>query len=126
MKILFPDEIECLMGLQPTKLHPLEILGYDCSSEGARRFRAEQPSFLPQVVAHVQGSLAKIGGFPRAYLPGEYECRTFIQADGAGFRVSYMVEAGCSLEKRMLTDPMSDFQAARDYVLRVVNADYVF
>jgi hypothetical protein len=78
MKTLSPDEIECLVGARPSSAHPLDILGYGYTSEGARRFRAEKPDFLPQIVAHVESVLVEGGVFPEGANPDNPGFGTFI------------------------------------------------
>ena len=125
MKTLSPDEIECLLGIRATNDHPLDILGYGYSSEGARRFRTEQPDFLPQIAAYVQSVLLREGIFPKGTNPGDPGWRTFIRADGASFRISSMEEIGFSRYERIFTDAMPETEGIREYIRRVANPDYV-
>jgi hypothetical protein len=125
MKILTPDEIECLLGLKSTGLHPLDILGYGYSSEGVRKFRAEQPDFFPQIAAHVQAALNKTRIFPADTNPDDPGYRTFIHAEGAAFKVNSAEEVGLSRFARISTGPLSEADALQKYIERVVNPDYV-
>ncbi|HWQ92537.1 MAG TPA: hypothetical protein VN673_12765 [Clostridia bacterium] len=125
MKTLSPDDIECLLGVRACKEHPLDVLGYGYTSEGARRFRTEQPDVLPQLEAYVQGVLRAEGIFPKGTNPDDAGYRTFIFADGGSFRVSSMEETGFSRFERMLSSPASEAEAVRDYIRRVANPDYV-
>jgi hypothetical protein len=68
VSLRYQDVLE-LLGCAKSDRHPLEILGYDYSTRGARRFRAEQPDFVPQVCQLIQMSLDETGSFPRK--PGE-------------------------------------------------------
>jgi hypothetical protein len=61
MKTLSTEDIEFLLGVRASELHPLDILGYGYTSEGARRFRDEHPDFVPQIIAHVQSVLRTAG-----------------------------------------------------------------
>ena len=125
MKILSSDEIDCLLGIRATGAHPLDILGYGYSSDGADRFRAEKPDFLPQIVAQVRTVLARDGIFPAQTNPVDAGCRTFIRADGALFRISSMEEVGLSRFERITTDPMPEAEAIHEYIRKVANPDYV-
>src|ERR1019366_7534227 len=106
MKTLSPDDIECLLGVRACKEHPLDILGYGDTSEGARRFRTEHPDVLPQLEAYVRSVLRAEGIFPKGTNPEDAGYRTFIVADGGSFRVSSMEELGFSRYARMLSSPM--------------------
>ena len=125
MKTLSPDEIDCLLGIQATDAHPLDILGYGYSSDGARRFRAEKADFLPQIVAHVRSVLTREGIFPAQTNPEDAGYRTFIRADGIFFRISSMEEIGFSRFDRITTGPMPEAEAIHKYIRRVTNPDYV-
>jgi hypothetical protein len=125
MKTLSTDEIECLLGVRPSDAHPLDILGYGYSSDGARRFRAEQPDFLPQIVAHVQSVLRTADIFPRDTDPASAGFRTFIRREGALFTISSLEEVGFSRFQRITTKPQSETSAIREYIRRVANPDYV-
>jgi hypothetical protein len=125
MKTLSPEDIECLLGVRACKRHPLEILGYGYTSEGAERFRNEQPDVLPELEAHVQNVLRAEGIFPKGTNPSEAGYWTFILAGEGSFRVSSMEEVGLSRFERILSNPMSEAEAIRQYIRRVVNPDYV-
>ncbi len=125
MKLLSPNEIECLLGVQASTVHPLDILGYGYTSEGARRFRAEQPDFLPQIVAYVRSVLGREGIFPQDADPGDAGYRTFLKADGLSFRISRMVEVGFSRYERISTDLLSETEAINGYIREVANPDYI-
>lgn len=125
MKTLSADEIECLLGIRASNVHPLDILGYGYTSEGARRFRAEQPDFLPQIVAYVQSVLKREGIFPKGTDPSNPGYITYLQADGLAFRISKMVEAGFSRFERIATDPISETEAIKEYIREVANPDYI-
>ena len=125
VKNLSSDEIECLLGIRATDAHPLDILGYGYSSEGTRRFRTENPDFLPQIVAHVRSVLAKAGIFPAQTNPTDPGYRTFIQADGSLFRVSSVEEIGFGQLDRIVTDAMPETEAIHEYIRQVANPDYV-
>ncbi len=64
MVSLSEQDVLELLGYAGSQRHPLEILGYECSSRGARRFREEQPDFVPQVCQLIQASLEHTGSFP--------------------------------------------------------------
>lgn len=125
MKTLSPDEIECLVGARPSSVHPLDILGYGHTSEGARRFREEQPDYLPQIVAYVQSVLGRGSVFPEDTNPDDPGFGTFIYGDGQSFRVSSMEEIGVARCERISTGPLSAIEAIHVYLRRVANPDYV-
>lgn len=125
MKTLAPDEIEVLLGLRPSHDHPLEILGYGYSSEGARSFRAERPNFLPQVVAYVQRVLAEAHLFPQGIDRDNPGTRTFIYGDGVLFRVSSVEEVGIGRYERISTGPLSEMEAVQAFIRKVANPDYI-
>ena len=125
MKALSPDEIEFLLGVRVSNEHPLDILGYGYTSEGSRRFRAEQPDFLPQIAAYVRTVLLREGIFPKGTNPGDPGFSTFIRADGPSFRVSSMEEIGVCRYERMSSNPMTEAEAIHEYIRRVANPDYV-
>jgi len=125
MKTLAPEEIECLVGAKHSDLHPLDILGYGFTSEGARRFRAEQPRFLPQIVAYIQSVLVRASIFPEQTNPDDPGIKPFIYADGSSFKISMMVEAGVGRFERICTGPLPETEAIQKYVRTAVNTDYV-
>lgn len=125
MKTLSTDEIDCLLGVHASNAHPLDILGYGYTSEGARRFRAERPDFLPQIAAHVQSILQAAGIFPKDTNPDDAGFRTFIRRAGASFTISSVEEIGLNRYERITSKPMSETAAIRQYIRQVVNPDYV-
>jgi hypothetical protein len=116
MKTLSPEDIERLVGARPSSDHPLEILGYGFTSDGVRRFRAEQPDYLPQIVAHIRSVLIRAGIFPEGTNPDDAGFRTFIYSDGAHFRVSSTEEVGMGRYKRISTGPLPETDAINKYV----------
>jgi hypothetical protein len=62
--LTYQDVLE-LLRYAASDRHPLEILGYDCSTRGARQFRQDRPDFVPQVCKLIQTSLEEAGSFPR-------------------------------------------------------------
>jgi hypothetical protein len=62
--LTYQDILELLLYADSDR-HPLEILGYDCSTRGARQFRQDRPDFVPQVCQLIQTSLEEAGSFPR-------------------------------------------------------------
>jgi len=60
----YQDVLE-LLRYAASDRHPLEILGYDCSTGGARQFRRDRPDYVPQVSKLIQSSLEESGSFPR-------------------------------------------------------------
>ena len=125
MKTLTPEDIEALLGIRASKEHPLDILGYGDTSEGSRRFHAEQPDFVPQVEAYVRKVLREGGIFPKGTKPEDAGYATFIQAEGSLYRVSRMEEVGFSRYERISSEPMSEAEAVCAYIRRVANPDYV-
>ena len=125
MKTLAPGEIEALLGVRHSHDHPLDILGYGFTSEGARRLRAERPDFLPQIVAYMQGVLATAGVFPEGAKRDNPEMTTFVYRDGASFKVSSTEEAGIGRYERVSTGPLSEMEALHAFIRRVTNPDYV-
>ncbi len=125
MKTLSPDEIECLVGARPSNVHPLDMLGYGYTSEGTRRFRAEKPDFLPQIVAHLQSVLVRVGVFPEGINRDDPGFKTFIYTDGTSFRISSMAEVGVSRYERVSTGPLSETEATHEYIRKVANPDYI-
>jgi hypothetical protein len=125
MKTLSPDDIDCLLGIRACDDHPLDILGYGYSSEGARRFRSEQPDFLPQIVAYIQNVLMKEGIFPKQTNLSDPGFKTFIQSDRGLFRVSSVEEVGFSKLERIVTNRLPAIEAIQVYIRKVTNPDYV-
>ena len=125
MKTLSTEDIECLLGVRATDQHPLDILGYGYTSEGARRFRAERPDFIPQIVAHVQRALQSGGVFRPDIDVRDAGWRTFIRGDGDAFTVSSMEEIGLSHFERIPSQPMSEAAAIREFIRLAANPDYV-
>ncbi len=126
MKTLSPDEIECLLGVQLSIDHPLDILGYGYTSEGVRRFRNERPCFLPQIVEYVRSVLTAEGIFPRATDPNNPGLKTFIRGDRGSFSISSMEEIRYGKYQRLTTDPMSESEAIHTYIRLVANPDYIY
>src|SRR5579864_2427135 len=102
MKTLSANEIEFLLGIRGSKDHPLDILGYGYTSEGAERFRRERPDFLPQIVAYVQSVLRQTGVFPKDTDPENAGYRTFIRRADGSFTISKMEEIGFSRYERII------------------------
>src|ERR1700722_2906760 len=125
MKILSPDEIDSLLEVRPTDAHPLDILGYGYTTEGADKFRAEQPNFVPQIAAYVHRVLESVGIFPPDIDLAAAGYRTFIRKTGKVFEVSSMEEIGSSRFERFATGPFSEQEAVRKYIERVTNPDYI-
>jgi hypothetical protein len=65
MVTLTDQDILELLRYAASDRHPLEILGYSCSTRGARQFRQDRPDFVPQVCQLIQASLEEAGSFPR-------------------------------------------------------------
>src|SRR5947209_302548 len=108
MKMLSPDDIECLLGVRPSKAHPLDILGYGYSSEGARLFRAERLNFLPQIVAYIQSVLARSGVFPEGINRENAGFRVFLYPQASAFWLSRREEVGLGRYERIVSGPMSE------------------
>lgn len=125
MKELSPAEIECLLGIRKSDDHPLDIFGYGFTTEGARQFRAERPNFFPQIAAYVRCILARDGIFPSDTNFNDLGCRTFIQADGAAYRISSVEEICCMGYERIITDSMPESKAIHEYIRKVTNPDYI-
>lgn len=123
--MLSTEQIEYLLGVRASDTHPLEILGYGHTSEGAQRFRAEQPDFMPQLIAHVRSVLSMEGIFPKGTVPDDLGEKTIIRTEGEMFVVSSMEEAGVGRYERISTRPMPDIEAIHEYIRRVANPDYV-
>ncbi|MBE2179470.1 MAG: hypothetical protein IAE97_03280 [Chthoniobacterales bacterium] len=125
MKTLSENDILSLVGARPDDRHPLEIIGYDFTSEGVRRFREEKPNFLPQMKKHIQESLLASGIFPQDTNPEDPGWRAFIQRSGSQYKMSWVAEVGTSRFDRFSTDHKSIDAAIHDYLLEVCNPDYV-
>lgn len=125
MKTLSADDILSLVGARVDDRHPLEIIGYDLTSEGARRFREEKPDFVPQITAHIQEMLSTHGIFPKDTNLEEPGWRAFIQKTETGFRMSWVAEVGTSRFDRLQKDYKAADAAIHDYLLEVCNPDYV-
>lgn len=123
--MLSQEQIEYLLGVRASKTHPLDVLRYGHTSEGVRRFRAEQPDLLPQLVAHVRSVLAKESIFPKGTVPDDLGEKTIIRTEGEMFVVSSMEEAGVGRYERISTRPMPEIEAIHEYIRRVANPDYV-
>lgn len=65
MASLTYDDLLELLRYRPSGRHPLEILGYECSTRGAHRFRHDRPDVFPQAVRLIRSSLEESGTFPR-------------------------------------------------------------
>jgi hypothetical protein len=125
LKTLAPDEIELLLQARPNDRHPLDILGYGYTSDGARRFRTERPDFSPQIIAHIGRILRASGIFPAHLDRNNPGSTAFIYADGSSFRVSSLEEVGVSRDERLSSEPLSEREAILAYIRRVANSDYV-
>ncbi len=125
MKMLSPDEIECLLGVRPSKAHPLDILGFGYSSEGARIFRAERPNFLPQIVGYIRSVLTRSGVFPEGINRENAGFRAFLYPQASAFWLSRMEEVGHGRYERIVSGPMCEREAIKDYIQAVANPDYI-
>ncbi|MEO5917835.1 MAG: hypothetical protein ABIS50_26620 [Luteolibacter sp.] len=125
MKTLTANEIEELLGVRPTSEHPLDILGFGFTTEGAVRFRAEHPDFLPQVKAHIRQQLGVSGHFPERIDAEDSEHRTFIRKVASGYLMSSEEEIGLYRYAPVVTEFDSEDQAISAYVERVANPDYL-
>ena len=126
MKKLSTEDIECLLGVRTSDQHPLDILGYGCTSEGVRRFREERPNFSPQIVDHVRKELLAAGTFPPGIDTNEADRRTFIRRDKDSFTVTSMKEIGLNRYKSVTSKPMTETAAIHEFIRLVTNPDYVF
>jgi hypothetical protein len=125
MKSLSPDEIECLLEVRPSKAHPLDILGYGYSSEGARLFRAERPDFLPQIAGYIRSVLARSGVFPEGINRENAGFRAFLYPQASAFWLSRVKAVGLGRYERIVSGPMSEREAITDYIQSVANPDYI-
>ncbi len=126
MKTLSDLEIECLLGIQSTTDHSLDILGYGFSTDGTRRFRFERPNFYPQLAWFIERVLSETPIFPSRINPNDPGFSTFIRANNSGFCVSALEEIGVGRYERILSPTLSKQEAIREYVHRVVNPDYIW
>lgn len=125
MKTLKANEIEKLLRVCQTNEHPLDILGFGFTTEGAIRFRAEQPNFLPQVKAHIRQQLAVYGHFPEGAHTEDSEHRTFIKKLASGYLMSSEEEVALYRYVPVVTEFDSEDQAISAYVERVASSDYL-
>jgi hypothetical protein len=125
MKTLSANDIECLLGIRASQAHPLEILGYGSTSEGAQKFGAEQPDFLPQIEAYVRSGLEREGIFPMGTDPDNPGPATCIRGDGDLYTVSSMEDTGTGIQERFSSVPLSETEAVMEYIRRVANPDYI-
>jgi hypothetical protein len=125
LKKLAPDEIESLLQARPNDRHPLDILGYDYTSDGARRFRTERPDFAPQIITHIESVLRASGIFPSHVDRDNPGSTTFIYADGPLYRVSGLEEVGVARYQRLSSEPMHQKGSIVAYIRRVANPDHV-
>mgnify|MGYP001569290726 CR=1 FL=1 len=125
MKTLTASEIEKLLGVCQTNEHPLDILGFGFTTEGAIRFRAEHPNFLPQVKAHIRQQLAACGHFPEGADTEDSEHRTFIRKMASGYLMSSEEEIALYRYESVVTEFDSQDQAISAYIERVASSDYL-
>ncbi len=125
MKTLSPFEIECLLGIRNTDAQPLDILGYGSTPEGARRFRAEQPDFLPQLVHYIERGLDREGIFPTGTDPADLGLTTCLVAEGELYRMSSMDPVAPGKLERFTTCLMPENEAIQEYIRRVANPEYI-
>lgn len=124
MKKLSVSEVDSLLGLHSTRDHPLDIFGYGFTTEGASRFRVERPDFLPQIVEHVRSILRSAGEFPSGLEVESGNEQAFVRGEGEWFFVSSMEEVSLGCFKRIHAGPMSETDAIRTYLQKMLNADY--
>jgi hypothetical protein len=115
-----------LLGYRAADRHPLEILGYDCSTRGVRRFRAERPDFLPQVCRIIEASLEETGSFPRDRSPELMQSGTYLEnrADGS-VALFTSVETGLVTTAQIQICFPSVRQACIELIRRTSQPDYL-
>src|SRR5205085_9617598 len=116
---------ESLLQARPNDRHPLDILGYGYTSDGACRFRTERPDFSPEIIAHIESVLRASSIFPPHVDRDDPGSTTFIYTDGSSFRVSSVEEVGLARYQRLLSEPMNQKDAIIAYIRSVANAEYV-
>jgi hypothetical protein len=121
----YQDLLEWL-GYATTDRHPLEILGYEYSTRGARQFRGERPDFLPQVCRIIEASLEEAGAFPRAPGPGVLEDGAYLERrPGGTIALHRNVEVGMSQTARVRTDFATARAAALELVRQLIDPAYL-
>ena len=125
MKTLTANEIEELLGIRTTNEHPLDILGFGFTTEGAARFRAERSDFLPQVKAHIRQQLEASGRFPAGVDVEDPGHRSFIRKVAIGYLMSSEEEIALHRYARIVTELASEDQAISAYLERAANPDYL-
>src|SRR5262249_27381223 len=106
--------------------HPLEILGYPCSTRGAKQFRQDRPDFVPQVCQLIQTSLEETGYFPRQPSKEILQDGTYLERRPDGVISLYMnVEISVSQTSRVREDFTSMPEAILALLRRVSNPTYL-
>jgi hypothetical protein len=125
MIALSTSDIESLIGVRADDRHPLEIMGYDFTSEGVRRFREEKPDFLPQIRDHIRAVLLANTIFPPNTNREDPGWRTFIESSGHRYTLSTIEEIGLGRYDRFRTDYSSPEEAIESFLQQVCNPDYL-
>jgi hypothetical protein len=114
--LTYQDVLE-LLRYAASNRHPLEILGYNCSTRGARQFRNDRPDFLPQVCQLIRSSLEETGTFPRELSDAVRRDGTYLER-GVEDVISLhcTVETGVSQTARV----RSEFPSSRDAIIELV------
>ena len=119
------DVLELLCFAESSR-RPLEILGYEYSSRGARRFRSERPDFLPSVCQIIRASLEQAGTFPRAPSAALREDGPYLERrpDG-GVSLVTSFEVGISQTERVRIEFASMQDAILGLLRRVSDPAYL-
>ena len=125
MIALSTSDIESLIGAKADDRHPLEIMGYDFTSEGVRRFREEKPDFLPQIRDHIRTVLLTASIFPAHTNKEEPGWATFIESSGHKHTLSRIEEIGVGRYDRFKTEYISQEEAIDSFLRQVCNPDYL-
>jgi len=125
LKKLTATEIECLLGIRESDQHALELLGYDFTTKGQKRFKSERPNPFQQISEYIASALQTGDTFPVGMDLQNPGAATFILRVGVSFKISSLEEIGIGKYQRFESDAMTQGEAIRKYVREVANPDYI-
>ena len=103
----------------------MDSLGFGFTSEGIRKFRAENPDVYPQVAHYIRTQLEKHGVFPKSTNLKEPGFDVFIQKQELRYILGFMKEVGMGQFVPHKGSFGTQDEAIRAYVSMVANPDYL-
>jgi len=120
MVTLSEQDVLELLGYPAERRHPLEILGFGASTQGAEAFRAQRPDYVPEVSGIITKAVERDGRFPSEPL-----CPFIRKIDESSYVVHYYVEKSMGQIEETSTRVPSVEHATVLLLRETANPDYL-